>query len=109
MSRLYRQDTALTEHRRKVAASAVAFSVNWDILFPLKEPGDALVTSLGLQVTMGGYDHLFSGGSHALLPLENTIHKRERLINRRPAATHTRACVRAPSKGAAVPGRDRSH
>ncbi|GBP22571.1 hypothetical protein EVAR_84811_1 [Eumeta japonica] len=38
-----------------------------------QEIGKALVTSLVLQTSMGGRDHLQPGGSHAGLPLENAI------------------------------------
>ncbi|GBP98281.1 hypothetical protein EVAR_69956_1 [Eumeta japonica] len=44
-------------------------------LIPTQEPGHILVTTLRSRVTMGGGDQLLSGGSHARLPLENSIQK----------------------------------
>ncbi|GBP31704.1 hypothetical protein EVAR_4939_1 [Eumeta japonica] len=38
---------------------------------PTQETGNVLGNSLGLQMSMGSDDHLYSGGSHDRLPLDN--------------------------------------
>ncbi|GBP65440.1 hypothetical protein EVAR_36692_1 [Eumeta japonica] len=80
----------LTEYRRKVIASAVAFPpVNESVgdpptfhypfighPIPTKEVGNKPVTPLKLPVPMSGDDHLLSGGSHTRLHLDDTIKSR---------------------------------
>ncbi|GBP83148.1 hypothetical protein EVAR_66906_1 [Eumeta japonica] len=48
-------------------------SIRYLLLF--KTSQYTLLTSPELRVFIGGYDHIFSGGLHALLTPENTINK----------------------------------
>ncbi|GBP74558.1 hypothetical protein EVAR_59493_1 [Eumeta japonica] len=65
----------LTEYRRVVATSAVAFR---PCSISTKKASNPLVTFLALQVSMGGVDHRHSDSSPVRLCLDYAIQKKER-------------------------------
>ncbi|GBP85661.1 hypothetical protein EVAR_60005_1 [Eumeta japonica] len=71
---LQHENRTLTEYRRKVTASAFPLFLRQSFLHVhTQEADNELVTALGLRVSMGDDEHLFSGRSLARVASENSI------------------------------------